>query len=218
MVTLSPPSPRSLIARLSSLTFGAGLMAALVPWLAIGIGLTRYEVTAPVFKAMNDRLFLSWFKAAAFDQPLIGAWLLVLFVFSGLLLVNLVCCCLYLPALKPRPQNRSKPLLLLILHLLVGLVMIGHAANMTVGYKTARIKLLPGQSAPLPDGRQLRLETLACSFPPELMNSEREQIRRRMTRDRVRLDENHADFTVLRDGQAVDAGRAFLLRPYRPPD
>ncbi len=206
---------RALLNRISSLTFSFILMCVLAVWLGIGILLVRQPAVASVIKGMNDQLFLSWLLTSGVSQPLISAWLMILFVLSGLLLLNLVCCCLTRPALKIRAKNGRKPLLLLTLHILVGLVMIGHVANMTIGFKTARIKLRPGQQLVLPDGRTIRLESIHCSFSPDLMNLEHDEIRKKMTRDRVSLKDNYADFTIQKEGEVVDTGRAFLLRPFR---
>lgn len=210
-------SPRwgLLMGRLSSLTLCFTLMIILALWLCIGILLTYHPAAARIIKGMNDQLILSWLLTTAIAHPLVSTWLLVLLILSGMLLLNLICCCFTLPGLRIRLKSGLRPLLLLMLHVLAGLVMIGHGAHMVVGFKSADMKLQPGQNAMLPGGRTIHLKSVECSYVPLLQTADRQQRRRLLTRDRVKLKDNYIDFTVLKDGTLADSGRAYLLGPFR---
>ena len=210
-----PKGSRTLVNRLSSLTLSFTLMTALTLWMGIGILLTYHPATDRIIKSMNDQLILSWLLTATGTHPLMSLWLLVLLGLSGLLLLNLACCCLTLPGLKIRFKSGPRSMLLLILHVLTGLVMVGHGAHMIAGFKAADMKLLPGKSAGLPDGTTIHLESVECSYIPLLEISGRQQRRQSLTRDRVKLKDNYIDFTIQKEGQIVDSGRAYMLRPFR---
>jgi hypothetical protein len=205
----------ALISRLSSLTLSFILMIILVLWFGLGLLLTYHPVADRAIKGMNDQLILSWLVTRAAAHPLVGAWLMALLGLSGLLLLNLICCCFTLPGLKIRFKSGPRPVLLLILHVLVGLVMIGHGAHMMAGFKAADIKLQAGQNAALPDGTTIHLESVTCSYVPLLRTSDRQQRRQLLTRDRVRLTDNYIDFAIRKDGTVIDSGRALMLRPFR---
>lgn len=201
--------------RLSSLSFSFGLMAVLALWLGLGILLTRHPVGDSIIKSMNDELILSWLGGSAVAHPLISGWLIVLMGLSGLLFINLACCCLTQPALKIRLSNGPRPILLLGLHVLIGLVMIGHGAHMVVGFKSADIRLAPGQGAELPDGTTIILTAANCTYASVLQSKDRHERRKALTRERVKLNDNYADFSLHKNGQTINSGRAFLLKPFR---
>ncbi len=206
---------RGLVEHLSSLSFCFVLMAALALWLGMGILLTRHPVADSIIKGMNDELILSWLGNSAASHPLISGWLIVLMGLSGLLFINLACCCFMQPALKIRLNSGARPLLLFTLHVLIGLVMIGHGAHMAIGFKSSNMELLPGQSNGLPDGTTIELKSASCSFASVLQHKDRQQRRQLLTRDRVRLKDNYIDFSVSREGATIQGGRACLLKPYR---
>lgn len=206
---------RLLIERLSSLPLSAGIMAALIAWLSIGLLLANHPATGPAVKHMNDQVILHWLWDNGESHWLLSAWLGGVLALSGLLMVNLICCgiTMLLPKLLTRKDLKS--FVSLLLHGLIGLVMLVHGVNLAVGFKTAYQKLSPGQSLALPDGRTLRLESVTYSAPRKLLTMDHHQGRREMTRERMDLKDNYADFSLQKSGRTIDTGRAFLLRPFR---
>ncbi len=218
MVDVSSPSSdkgRLVLQRLSSLPLSAGIMAALIAWLSLGLILAHHPVTDAAVQQMNDRLLLYWLLHNSREHWLLSLWLGGLFILSGFLLVNLIGCSLTMLLPRLRVRRDRKSFLSLLLHVLLGVVMIGHGANLVVGFKTAYHKLLPEQSLSLPDGRAIRLEAVTYLSSRELLAMDHHQGRQKMTRARMGLKTNSADFSLHKNGQSVAAGRAFLLQPFR---
>ncbi len=168
--------------RLSSLKFTLVSLGIMMAWLGLGLVLCQLPSQVPFFQAMDQTLLLHWLAGPAWSDPLAPAWFIGMCLAVGLMLLNLAACTFtrLLPRLKS--GSRLKGWLLTLVHLVMLLVLLGHAAEMGLGFKREGLRLLPGQRIDLPEaGVALRLETVEFPGDKSLLNAPYRQARWLMT-------------------------------------
>lgn len=202
-----------MIKKLASLNLTLCCLSAMIACLALGWAVSGLKAFRQGFNALNQGLVWDWLAAG--PDPLLAAWLAALCLASAALLVNLVACLIdrLWPWLKGSRDPRR--ILLFGVHLLVGLVMLGHGASMAVGFKADRLRLLPGQTVQLPRGYALRLEAVNFVDDPALLTLDYRRARAAMTRQRFHRGQNQAQVSLLHHGQVEASGSLGMLRPLR---
>jgi hypothetical protein len=119
----------------------------------VGLVLAQVQPYNAAMSGMNQGLLLNWLLAAGggvSGANLLVGWFLALCAAVGVLVLNL-CACTW-TRLLPRLKNGSRLdyWLLLLSHVLMILILLGHLSQMTLGFKEEGVKLLPGQSQTLP--------------------------------------------------------------------
>jgi hypothetical protein len=199
--------------KLASLEMTLICLGGLVVWLALG----AWMAVAPSFKTafmhINHNLVFQWLAGPAQESPLLMVWFLVLCVWAAFLFLNLVLClCMRLWQQATR-SGKSRWWLLFIAHIMFGVVMLTHAAGLTLGYKKDGLILKPGQTVEWGQSWQMTLQSMHYKSDPAYLKLSYMQARQQLTRKRFPLGINYAMVELKRDGQTVAQGRVGMLEP-----
>ncbi len=212
---MSRNTGKKLTKKLSSIQLCFWLLALIILWLAAGIALALHPATGDAVYGMNKQLVIDWLLQSENPDWRAAAWLLVFCLLNLLLFINMSLC-LALNLLKRILFSaKLKNSLLTVIHVLVLFVMLGHLANMAVGFKQERIKMTPGSVLDLPGGYMVELNSVHFAADLRLLTMDRHKARQEMTRDRFDLKENFADISVFR-GRLEKAGkRIHIMEPLK---
>ncbi|MFZ5450560.1 MAG: hypothetical protein ACOZF2_01615 [Thermodesulfobacteriota bacterium] len=202
--------------RLSSLVLTLYALSGVVLCLAVGIVLAQVQPYAAAMNRMNHGLLLDWLLAGGGGEPgskVLVLWFLGLCAAVGVLVLNL-CACTW-TRLLPRLQNRSpcQYWLLLLSHVLMLLILLGHLSQMTMGFKEEGVKFLPGQSRILPGNLRLTVEGVHFVNDPGLLNLTYRQGRRAHTVAAFNRVANTVRIALWQGPQQVAGGDLRILEP-----
>jgi len=210
---LSPK--KSFITHLGSIRLCFFLLAALIAWLFAGIWLDGSPATKDAVLQMNDRLITDWLLDPKNPDWRVTAWFLGFCILSLALFINLACCTMTTVINFTRHRNDFRHYTLLIIHVFMGLIMAGHVADMTMGYKFSRLKMLPGQSYDLPDGFSVALGKVTFAPEKDVLKMKRHDARHLLTRDKFKIKDNYIHVTVTKKGRVQAAGNVYMLSPLK---
>lgn len=202
--------------RLSSLVLTLYALGGVVLCLAVGIVLAQVPPYAAAMTRMDQGLVLDWLLAAWQGAPattVLALWFLALCTAVAVLVVNL-CACTW-TRLLPRLKNvsRFQYWLLLLAHVLMLLILLGHLSQMTMGFKEEGVKLLAGQSQTFPNDLRLTVEAVRYVNDPGLLNLTYRQARRAHTRKAFSRTENMVRLALWRGPQRLAQGDLRILEP-----
>jgi hypothetical protein len=202
--------------RLSSLVLTLYALGGLVLCLAVGIVLAQVEPYGTAMTRMNHGLLLDWLLAAGGGGPgskVLIFWFLALSAAVGVLVLNL-CACTW-TRLLPRLKNDSSldSWLLLLSHLLMLLILLGHLSQMMMGFKEEGVRLLPGQSRTLPGDLHLTVEQVHFVNDLGLLNLTYRQGRRAHTQSVFNRTQNTVRISIWQGHQRIAAGVLRILEP-----
>ena len=197
--------------QLSSLHFTTWTVVALFLWFIWGILLAGNEVFSREFLLMNRVPLRHWIA-----DPLQGIFL-IKFWFTGLCLVmvvlsvNLIFCSWTKILRIIRIRLSASKLLMLIIHIVFGLVALGHFGSFMLGYRHENIRLGQGQTFCFEDGYELTVTKVHFIDDPLVFNKSR----RELTQDQFHYRSNFAEVVLSHKQQEVDRDRIYILRPLR---
>jgi len=202
--------------RLSSLVLTLYALGGLVLCLAAGIVLAQVEPYSAAMSRMNHGLLLDWLLAAGGGESgsaVLILWFLGLCVSVGVLALNL-CACIWTRML-PRLKNVSSfnYWVLLLAHVFMILILLGHLSQMIMGFKEEGVKLLPGQSKTFPGDLRLTVEQVHFVNAPGLLNLTYRQGRRARTADVFSRVQNTVRISIWRGPERVAGGDLRILEP-----
>jgi hypothetical protein len=205
------------VKQLSSLLLTVYALGGVVLCLVTGILLAQLRPFSLVMPSMDHRLILDWLLAAfqgGATSLALGIWFLALCASVGLLVVNLCACTL--TRLLPRLKNgtRLHSWLLLLAHVFMVLILLGHLSQMTLGFKEEGLKLLPGQSVELPGGLLLTVDQVQFRDDPGLLNLDYRQARKAHTTSAFHLERNLVGISLRQGDGPVVKGQLRLLEPF----
>src|SRR6056297_157427 len=205
-----------IISRLASFSLAFYLMGALVLWLFLGIFLARCPATDPAIHQMNQKLILDWlFDAETMDWRVVG-WFLGFCLLNLFLFVNLAACTATSSWNRMFFNNdKTKKRLLFVIHGLIALIMIGHLANMGIGYKYSWIKMAPGDSFALPNGAALTVSDVNYAVPVKFLKMDRHEARKQLGREIFDIKENYVSVRLTRYNREIAKGNLYMLKPLR---
>ncbi|HMA67414.1 MAG TPA: hypothetical protein VKO20_06310 [Desulfosalsimonadaceae bacterium] len=206
---------KRIVEKLAALALTFSLLAALILWLGLGILLTRLPATDPVFARMNQQLVLEWFLGPEKKPWWIVVWFIGFCLLNMGILLNLLACCATNLLNRLAFPNRLKNLLLLVIHILVILIMLAHAANMGIGYKHAGIRMPPGETFKLQNGGTLRLADVGYALPTKYLLMDPHEARRDLTRERIDISRNYARVQWTGPNGRTAGGKLHRLQPLR---
>ena len=206
---------KRIIDRIAALSTAFYLLAALILWLAVGIALARLPQTESVFEQMNRKLILEWLMDASPKDWQVLAWFIGLCLLNLALFVNLLLCSLTRLSKRPITGKRAKSRLLFFIHILVLFIMLGHLANMVVGYKYAHIRMAPGTSHTLPNGDTIFLDHVHYACPVKYLMMDPHEARQSLTRERFDIEQNYAGLRLIRENGETSAGTVYRLKPLK---
>jgi hypothetical protein len=195
--------------QLASLYFTTIILVVLMLWFTWGILLAQSNRFAHEFDVMNSTLAPAWFS------PNHGLSLVFKFWFTGLcavmavLAINLVFCS-WVKILKIiRIKLIMHKLVMLIIHIVFGVVALGHFGSFFLGYRYENVKLQQGQSFALKDGYILNLTNV--HFVDNLRVLEKSP--KELSPEEYHHDANFSEVMLSRDGKQVTSGQIYFLRP-----
>lgn len=202
--------------RLSSLVLTLYALSAVVLFLAVGIVLAQVEPYATAMNRMDDGLLLDWLLTEWGRGPgskVLTVWFLGLCAAVAVLMLNL-CACTW-TKLLPRLKNESRfhAWLLLLAHVLMLLILLGHLSQMTMGFKEEGVKLLSGQSKTFPGDLLITVERVHFVNDPAFLNLTYRQGRRAHTREVFNRAENTVRLSIWQGPQKLAEGDLRMLEP-----
>lgn len=206
---------KRIVEKLAALSLTFSLLAALILWLGLGILLTRLPAADPVFARMNQQLVLEWLLGPEKKPWWIVVWFIGFCLLNLGILLNLLACCATNLVYRPAFFNRLKNLLLLVIHILVIVIMLAHAANMGIGYKHAGIRMPRGETFKLPNGGTLRLADVGYALPAKYLRMDPHEARRELTRERFDISRNYARLQWTGPDGRTAGGKLHRLQPLR---
>jgi hypothetical protein len=197
--------------RLSSLTFTTVVLAALVLWLTWGTLMAASATYVDRFGLMNSRLVRDWLLAPEGGSGLLKFWFVGLCFMMALLGVNLIFCSWEKILRAMRVKFSKSKLLILAIHVVFGLVALGHFGSFMLGYRYERVVLGEGESFNFRDGYGLRVERVHFVDNPAVLR----QSPRYLRAGEFHYRRNFADIVLNRNGSEISRDRVYILKPAR---
>jgi hypothetical protein len=197
--------------RLSSLTFTTLILIVLVFWLTWGILMAGSSGSTNPFVAMNQRLVRDWLIDPQGGSDLLKFWFGGLCVVVAFLGVNLVFCSWNKILRIMRVKFSGSKLLMLVVHLVFGLVALGHFGSFMLGYRYEKVLLGEGQSFSFGDGHAVQVKHVRFVDDPAILKKSP----RDLTGDEFHYRQNFADIVLSQQGAEVTRDRVSVLEPAR---
>lgn len=199
--------------KLASLEMTLICLGGLVIWLALGAWLAVTPGLKSALMAMNHSLVFQWLAGPAREAPILMVWFLVLCLWAAFLFLNLALCLLTRLWPQARRSGKARWWLLFATHVMFGVVMLTHAAGLTLGTKKDNLVLKPGQTMEWAQGWRMTLREVHFESDPALLKLNYRQARMQLSRRRFPLGLNYAVVELKHDGQTLAQGRVGMLDP-----
>jgi hypothetical protein len=196
--------------QLSSMQFTTVILAVLMLWFACGILLAESDAFCQGFKVMNSYLTPAWFSQPGRLSFLLKLWFAGLCLVMAILGINLIFCS-WTKILKiMHNRQTASRLVMLIIHIVFGLVALGHFASFFLGYRYENIKLQEGQSLTLPEGYAVTVRNIHFVDDVTLPY----QRPKKGGPGAFHPEANFCEVALTRNGAAVSEGKACSLTPF----
>lgn len=199
---------KKLIDFLSSLHFSLWLLTLLIGWFAWAIVLTAtgYFET---FQQMNNHLMPDWLSISRGKSPLIRFWFFGLCAIATALGINLIFCS-WNKFLKMTARRMNRPaMLMLAIHIVFGLVILGHFASLMAGFRNANVRLRQGESFELQNGFRVRADTIHFVNDVSVLTKPIKA----MTSDEFSFETNFVQVSLYQNDLFLKSGRLSFLNP-----
>ena len=194
---------------LSSLKLTTGILSALILWLFWGILLADSDLHVSGFRMMNSSLVPVWFETPGAVSPLLKSWFLGLCGLMGILGVNLAFCAWNRMALLVRSRSKRSKMLMLVVHVVFGLVALGHLGSFLLGYRYENVRLGEGETYGLPDDYSLTLTNVHFVDDPRILKKKP----RELTPEEYHPRLNFVTAVLKQKGIPVVRGNISYLKP-----
>ncbi|RZB38127.1 MAG: hypothetical protein SRB2_00473 [Desulfobacteraceae bacterium Eth-SRB2] len=195
--------------QLASLYFTTIILIVLMLWFTWGILLAQSNTFGHGFDVMNSTLAPAWFSRTQGLSLLLKLWFVGLCVVMAVLAINLVFCS-WVTILKIiRIKLITHKLIMLIIHLVFGMVALGHFGSFFLGYRYENVKLHQGQSFALKDGHILIIKDVHFVDNPQVLGKSPKEL----SPEKYHHNANFSEVTLSRNGKPVTSGRIYFLRP-----
>ena len=195
--------------QLASLYFTTIILIILTLWFTWGILLAQSNTFGHGFDVMNSTLVPAWFSRTQGLSLLLKLWFVGLCVVMAVLAINLVFCS-WVTILKIiRIKLITHKLVMLIIHVVFGIVALGHFGSFFLGYRYDNVKLKQGQSFALKDGYILMVKDVHFVDNPLVLSKSPKEL----SPDEYHHDANFSEVTLSRNGKPATSGRIYFLRP-----
>jgi len=200
---------RKISEQLASLYVTTIILVVLILWFAWGILLAQSNTLAHEFDVMNSTLAHAWFSRTQGLSLLMKLWFVGLCVVMAVLAINLVFCS-WVKILKIiRIKLIMNKLIMLIIHIVFGVLALGHFGSFFLGYRYENVKLQQGQSFALKDGYILNLTNVYFVDNPLVLRKSPKEL----SPEEYHHDANFSEVTLSRNGKQVTSGQIYFLRP-----
>ena len=195
--------------RFSSMKLTTAILAVLIMWFVWGILLSNSDIYVPGFRMMNRDLVPAWFETPEALSQILKIWFLGLcFIMLGLA-VNLVFCT-WTRMIGILRNRLVKPrVFMLIIHVVFGLVALGHLASFLLGYRYENVRLQQGETFSLPDGYALTVTDVHFADDPGVLKKPPRQL----GPDEYHPQMNFVAAVLKQKGSQVTDGRISFLHP-----
>lgn len=196
--------------QLSSMQFTTAILAVLMLWFTWGVLLAESDTFSHGFKVMNSHLVPGWFSPSGRLSFLLKLWFTGLCSIMVVLGINLVFCS-WTKILKTIRNKLVTPkLVMLVIHVVFGLVALGHFGSFVLGYRYENVTLQEGQAFTLPEGYAVTVKDIHFEDDMKLLY----QPPKERTPGAFHPEANFCEVALTLNGSAVTRGRAYFLRPF----
>ncbi len=194
--------------KLASFHFTTWNLVVLLLWQVWGMLMAGSDAYKTGFQGMNNVLVRDWLLSKDAGFPTLKIWFIGLCILMTLLGINLIFCS-WEKIFKIIMVKFSCPkLFMLIVHLIFGLVALGHLGGLMLGYEHNNIRLSEGKTYSFEDS--YRIEVKSVNFTSDHKVLEKTKY---ITKDEFDYRKNFADIVLTKDGKEVSSGSVFLLDP-----
>lgn len=195
--------------QLASLYFTTIILVVLILWFAWGILLAQSNTFGHGFDVMNSTLAPAWFSRTQGLSLLMKLWFVGLCVVMAVLAINLVFCS-WVKILKIiRIKLIMHKLVMLIIHIVFGVVALGHFGSFFLGYRYENITLQQGQSFSLKDGYMLSVKDVHFVDNPEVLTKPPKEL----SPDQYHHKANYSEVALSQNGKQLSSSRIYFLNP-----
>ena len=195
--------------QLASLYFTTIILAVLIFWFTWGIFLAESNRFGHEFDVMKSTLAPAWFSPTQGISLLMKFWFVGLCAIMVILAINLVFCS-WIKILKIiRIKLFKHKLLMLIIHMVFGVVALGHFGSFFFGYRYENVTLQHGQTVALRDGYTLNVTDIHFVDDPQVLTKPPKEL----SPDQYHHDANFSEVTLSRNGKQITSGQIYFLRP-----
>jgi len=200
---------RKISEQLASLYVTTIILVVLILWFAWGILLAQSNTLAHEFDVMNSTLAHAWFSRTQGLSLLMKLWFVGLCVVMALLAINLIFCS-WVKILKIiRIKLIMSKLVMLIIHVLFGVLALGHFGSFFLGYRYENVTLQQAQSFVLNDGYILCVKDIHFVDNPLVL----EKSPKELGPEDYHHEDNFSEVALSRKGKQLTSGRIYFLRP-----
>jgi len=195
--------------RLSSLNFATWTLVVLFLWFLWGLILAADKDFFNGFREMNSTLVRDWLVDPGQGMMALKVWFVGLCLVMIIMGVNLVFCSWNRILKIMRNRFSGAKLFMLIVHVIFGLVALGHFGGFMLGYKYGDVVLEKGGMFSSEQGLDLKVTDVRFLDDPKVLQKSRREI----MRDEFHYKRNFVEVALSQGDQVVLQDRIFLLKP-----
>ena len=200
---------KKLYKSLSSLHLTTWTLIILAFWFTWGILLADSEKFADGFNLMNSMLVRDWLILPQKGLFLLRFWFTGLCLIMVLLGVNLIFCTWTKFFKIIRKKFTGPRLFMLMVHILFGVVALGHLAGFMTGYRYEKIRLAKGEIFSFENGFKVKLNKIYFIDNPQVLKKARKEFTGKEFHYRL----NYAEVTLSYQDKQLKTDRIYLLKP-----
>ena len=194
---------------LSSLSFATWTLVVLFLWFVFGTVLCANQDFFTAFRGMNSTLTRDWLLDQGQGSTFLKAWFVGLCLIMIVMGVNLVFCSWNRILKIMRHRFSGAKLFMLIVHVIFGLVALGHLGGFMLGYKYDDVGLKKGGIFSFADDLQLKVTDVHFVDDMQVLKKSRRDI----MKDEFHHKDNFVEVTLQKTGQVLVQDRIYLLKP-----
>jgi len=194
--------------KLASFHYTTWNLVLLLLWQVWGMLMAGSEAYKKGFQGMNNVLVRDWLLSKDAGFPILKVWFAGLCFLMILLGVNLIFCSWEKIFRIIRTRFNGPKFFMLIVHVIFGLVALGHLGGLMLGYEYNNIQLSEGKTYSFKDG--YRIEVKSVNFISDYKVLEKTKY---ITKDEFDYRKNSADIVLTRNGKEVSSGSVSILDP-----
>jgi len=194
---------------LASLYFTTIILPVLILWFTWGILLAQSNTFEHEFYVMNSTLASDWFSRAQGPSLVLKFWFVGLCVAMAILAINLVFCSWVKIIKIIRIKLIMNKLVMLIIHMVFGVVALGHFGSFFLGYRYENVTLQQGQFFSLKGGCILSVKDVHFVDSPQVLAKPPKEL----SPDQYHHNANYSEVTLSRNGKQLSSGKLYFLRP-----
>jgi len=196
--------------KLGTLSLTTITLVTLLLWLAWGIIINGLDAFYKSFESMNTVLLREWLLNRQGDF-LLKVWFVGLCGLMVVLGMNLIFCTWSRFFWILRVNFNASRFLMLMVHLVFGLVALGHFAGFMLGYRYEDLRLGEGGVFRTSDGHEIRVETIQWAGD---INAPRQTHGNAPKQGQIR-ETSFAETSISKGGRELHRDKAYTLAPVR---